>query len=73
MLLAYAGVALAAPIYFGAFAIAIGSGFAPAGGTQGSFHNSIYVPYIGTKNVRITEQKPCIAINKSSLHLQGET
>ena len=66
MLLAYAGVALAAPIYLGAFAIAIGSGFAPTGGTQGSFHNSIYVPYIGTKNVNITPKKQRRTINKSS-------
>jgi len=71
-LLAYAGVALAAPVYFDPLAIAICSGFGPTDFTQGSFHNVIYVPYIGTKNVKIKSQKPYITINKSSLHLQGE-
>jgi len=54
LLFAYAGVTLAAPIDLVALAIAIGPGPGSAGVAQGSFHNSIYVPYIGTKIVKIT-------------------
>ena len=64
--LAYAGVALAAPVYLGTFFIAVGPGFGPACIAQGSFHHSIYVPYIGTKNVKIKPQKQALTINKSS-------
>ena len=54
LLFAYAGVTLAAPIDLGALAIAISPGPGSAGVTQWAFHNSIYVPYIGTKIVKIT-------------------
>ncbi len=53
-LLAYAGITQAAPIDLDALAIAIRSGPGSADVAQGSFHNSIYVPYIGTKIVKIT-------------------
>ena len=52
--LAYAGVALAAPVYLGTFAIAIRSGLGPTGVAQWAFHTGIYVPYIGTKIIKIT-------------------
>ncbi len=54
LVFAYAGITLAAPIDLGAFAIGIGPGPGSAVVAQGSFHNSIYVPYIGTKIVKIT-------------------
>ena len=64
--LAYAGVALAAPVYLGCFSIPIGPGITPACLAQWSFHSSIYVPYIGTKNVNITPKKQSRTINKAS-------
>jgi len=54
LLFAYAGITLAAPIDLGAFAIAIRSGLGSTGVTQWAFHTCIYVPYIGTKIVKIT-------------------
>ncbi len=65
-LLAYAGIALAAPVYLGCFSIPIGPGITPACLAQWSFHSSIYVPYIGTKNVNITPKKQSRTINKAS-------
>ena len=54
LLLAYAGITQAAPIDLGALAIAISPGPGSAGVAQGPLHSCIYVPYIGTKIVKIT-------------------